>query len=275
MDVDPCTGCSATLGMLAKPQFNRCELYDVMGLECPPETCSFPTQPTCRQPNPSNSYQRKEKEHMLNENARNIRILTVPARDNPFDKNVFAYQVIFRQVGPSSNSMSTSAVVELFRAAAASGRLDNVTVAVKIGGDIIFTGSRAAKVSVATETQLPSPYLPAWAIALIAVVAALAVSTGAYVLHSRWRKVPTAPSSSEPIQPIQPLNTITAPPRLHLYSVSATLPFAPVPAAAQEETNADCQVEIFDIIVSANAPEPEHPHVEPPHLGAYPVVTPE
>jgi hypothetical protein len=141
--------------------------------------------------------------------------------------------------------------------------------------EIAHWRSRAAKVSVATETQFPSPHLCAWAIALIAVVAALAVSTGAYVLHSRRRKVPTAPSSSEPIQPTQPLNTITAPPLPLLYSVSATLQFAPVPTAAQEETNASCKVETCDIIVSADAPQPEHPHVEPPHLGAYPVVTPE
>jgi hypothetical protein len=113
----------------------------------------------------------------------------VPARSNPFGDNVFAYQVIFRQVDASSNSASPLAAMESFRAAAASGKLDNFTVAVKIGGEIIFDRSRSTRVPEADPPQ--SPAFPSWGIALVAVVALMAFVTYALCRKDRelWNRI--------------------------------------------------------------------------------------
>jgi hypothetical protein len=107
----------------------------------------------------------------------------VPARSNPFGDNVFAYQVIFRQVDASSKSASPLAAMESFRAAAASGKLDNFTVAVKIGGEIIFDRSRSTRVPEADPPQ--SPAFPSWGIALVAVAALTAFVTYALCRKDR------------------------------------------------------------------------------------------
>ena len=114
----------------------------------------------------------------------------VPARSNPFGDNVFAYQVIFRQVDASSKSASPlAAMMESFRAAAASGKLDNFTVAVKIGGEIIFDRSRSTRVPEADPPQ--SPAFPSWGIALVAVVALTAFATYALCRkdHRLWNRI--------------------------------------------------------------------------------------
>ena len=110
----------------------------------------------------------------------------VPARSNPFGDNVFAYQVFFRQLDASLKSASPLAAMESFRAAAASGKLDNFTVAVKIGGEIIFDRSRSTKVPEADPPQ--SPAFPSWGIALVAVVALTAFVTYALCQndHRLW-----------------------------------------------------------------------------------------
>jgi hypothetical protein len=113
----------------------------------------------------------------------------VPARSNPFGDNVFAYQVIFRQVDESSKSALPLAAMESFRAAAASGKLDNFTVAVKIGGEIIFDRSRSTRVPEADPPQ--SPAFPSWGIALVAVVALTAFVTYALCRKDRrlWNRI--------------------------------------------------------------------------------------
>jgi hypothetical protein len=113
----------------------------------------------------------------------------VPARSNPFGDNVFAYQVIFRQVDASSKSASLLAAKESFRAAAASGKLDNFTVAVKIGGEIIFDRSRSTKVPEADPPQ--SSAFPSWGIALVAGVALIAFVTYALCRKDRslWNRI--------------------------------------------------------------------------------------
>ncbi len=103
---------------------------------------------------------------------------------NPFGGEIEAYQIVFRQTRASGMSMSPKEALENLRSAILSGALDNFTLALKIGQDIIYDQSKSP-----TSGHLVSgggeevAQFPSWVIAVVVSVTSLF-----FIIVAWWRR---------------------------------------------------------------------------------------